>query len=503
MFDKKQTLQSKLDFTKTAFEKVQVFEQKTDNLINQLIVNTNRNLTKVDNDNEDFETKDNKFDFAEKHAHPQNMNQEKKRLTKPDFAKKSKDHLTEKMKEANIQDNDCEVINLKNISKQNENNQPSQSIYQFLPMFPMPSNIYQTREGFYTCFPGFLGQNQNLMNGEKEKESDDHKNKVNFNQTSTQSAFPHLQNFMRNSTSQNPISCQKSILKPTKFESTNQQTAILHENKEKIEQFKNWTKENKNIANGLEFFFDKKAYIYNSQILCIQIRQGKCFLEEEKPHLKFFLVFKNLSRNKFTNMSIKLSTTSKNYTLMANLKRLESILETLSEQKLSFVIFPNELPVDELKLSVQFETTDSENGDKLKKVDLSLKISIPFNKFLKFKACEKINEKNFSDEKMSSMRKTVFYDQKLIRFPDEICSLFVGVKKVKTEREKKFINVYKGRFYFLLDLKMREFLFEAVFSEKKSTIDFSISSNFIENGFQDDFQAVIVNEMETMLKNNA
>lgn len=444
----------------------------------------------------------NNFDFALKHAHKMNVNEhENKCRNKEDFNEEA-EIKSNKNKETDSKNNLKPVFALKKAQIENEKNDlPTQraqseqpkvqfqnfigqnhvspinelkenfngsSIYQYLPInqqipgqFHNPQNILVQNPYFTNTMPGF---------------------------------YPNLQNYMMHPYSQTGgaqftnTNAQKNSSKPS--------NSIPKESQ--IQKFKEWTSQTKNQATGLEFYFSKKGCLFYNQSIRISIKQGKCFKEEVRPHLKFFLLFENISTSDFENMGIKLTTTCENYTLMANCKKLSQTMNPQSDQKLAFVIFPNKFPVDELFLQVKFESKEGKTTSF--KNDFKVQVKIPFNKFLRFKNSQKLAENEINWKNEARVSKNFIYDEKLLRFPDELTSIFQGVNKFKIEKEGKIINVFRGIFYFLIDPKFKEFYFEAEFDEKYKKMSFSIG--FLENqgNLELGLLKIVAEELENELK---
>lgn len=241
------------------------------------------------------------------------------------------------------------------------------------------------------------------------------------------------------------------------------QTALKKASKDEIDKFKAFTANSRNQSDGIEFFFDKRGCLYSSPQLRVLIKQVACFQEEPTPHVRFALTFQNATFAPLNHFHAKIGTTSTNYTLIANSKKLSDVLEPGTDQRLGFALFPVDFPVDGLKLSVSFNWTDKQG--KSKRSDLALSLPIPFHKFLKFSRWTSESAKFDRIEERS-----LKYSEKLLRCPDELLSLLPGIEKTAVDQK----TLYRGSVQCIVDASLSKLAFEAELSSKTRQMRFAL-----------------------------
>ena len=193
------------------------------------------------------------------------------------------------------------------------------SIYQCLPFQTLPPqpNIFVPQ--FHSTSPLFYHPQQNPINQPPLN-------------------YPNLQNYLHPFSQTTPNTIPKPPSNAPKAE--------------QIRNFKKWTSEVRNRASGLEFYFDSKGCIFLNDNIKLTIKQGRCFQEESRPHLKFILILTNQTSSPLTSLSASLSNSSTNYTLLANTKKLTTTLNPNDSQSISFAIFPTTLPIKSIKFKL-------------------------------------------------------------------------------------------------------------------------------------------------------
>jgi hypothetical protein len=319
----------------------------------------------------------------------------------------------------------------------------------YLNAGPMPTNMMCTGQTSCLMHSGYFFPNTGFL----------------FNNGLQGTCLNNLQQFMK------PGHCCENdvCLKSSAFV----QQGIQKENRSvRVTQNQNddFNAQNQNSGN---FLTDKQGTLFENAHMRVRIRQARPFKDQTEPHLKFYLTFRNTSMSNISGLSCGFKGQSSHCNLMVNTKKLASSIPATSEASLAFVIFPLQYPFEEPKLNVRYNIDD---GGRLQTISETIKIDIPFNKFIRFVPIGQSLPFDDLPSKAGTLTRKVHLPGKHLAPLRDLPAFFPNVMDSTRQTQTPSHQIYKGIFYFILNTDQREYSFQANFDVASRMLQLSLNS---------------------------